>query len=118
VRRELRLLVGTPGWLAGMTAGLERLPARVELHPNYPNPFNPVTTLRFALREAGEVRLEIRNVRGQLVTVIADRSFEAGTHTLSWNGTDRHGRAVASGIYLARLQAGTEVRIRKMTLVR
>lgn len=118
VRRELRLLVGTPGWLAGMTAGLERLPARVELHPNYPNPFNPVTTLRFALREAGEVRLEIRNVRGQLVTVIADRNFEAGTHTLSWNGTDRHGRAVASGIYLARLQAGTEVRIRKMTLVR
>ncbi len=118
VRRELQILVGTPVWLEGMTAGLERLPARIELYPNYPNPFNPSTTLRFALREAGTVRLEIRNVRGQLVQVVADRVFDAGTHTLSWNGTDAAGRAVASGIYLAWLKVDGEVRTRKMTLVR
>ena len=101
-----------------MTAGLERLPARVELYPNYPNPFNPSTTLRFALREAGRVQLEIRNVRGQLVQVIADRVFEAGTHTLTWNGTDEGGRAVASGIYLVRLIVGSEVATGRLTLVK
>ena len=118
VKRNLQLLVGTPGWLDGQTAGIERLPLSVELHPNYPNPFNPSTTLRFSLREATRVRLEIRNVRGQLVKVVANERFDAGQHTLSWDGTDDSGRQVASGIYLTYFQAGSEVRTRKMTLIR
>lgn len=118
VRRSLQLLVGTPVWLDGQTVGIERLPVSVELHPNYPNPFNPSTTIRFSLREATRVKLEIRNVRGQLVKVLANDRFNAGQHTLSWDGTDESGRQVASGIYLTYFQAGGEVRTRKMTLIR
>ncbi|MFC1595624.1 FlgD immunoglobulin-like domain containing protein, partial [Gemmatimonadota bacterium] len=118
VRRNLQLLVGTAAWLDGRTVGIERLPVSVELHPNYPNPFNPSTTIRFGLREATLVRLEIRNVRGQLVKVLANDSFDAGQHALSWDGTDDSGHQVASGIYLTYFQAGSEVRTRKMTLIR
>jgi len=118
VRRSLRLLVGTPAWLDGQTIGTERLPVSAELHPNYPNPFNPSTTIRFSLREATRVRLEVRNVRGQLVKVLANDRFNAGQHTLTWNGTDETGRQVASGIYLTYFQAGKQVRTRKMTLIR
>jgi len=117
-RHSLLLLVGTPAWLDGQTIGIERLPVSVELHPNYPNPFNPSTTIRFSLREAGRVRLEVRNVRGQLVKVLANDRFNAGQHTLSWDGTDDSGRQVASGIYLTYFQAGEQVRTRKMTLIR
>lgn len=118
VRRSLRLLVGTGSYLEGMTAGTERIPARVELRPNYPNPFNPSTTIQFGLREATKVRLEIRNVRGQLVKVLAEGVYNAGQHTVTWDGRDGTGNRVASGIYLSYLKAGGVVRSRKMTLIR
>ena len=89
------------------------------LEQNYPNPFNPVTSLRFSLAKSGPVTIAIYNIRGQLVkTLIEDKAMEAGYHLLQWDGTDRNGSQVGSGIYLYRMQAGEFVQAKKMTLLR
>jgi flagellar hook assembly protein FlgD len=100
------------------TAGTIRLPAEAGLDQNYPNPFNPTTTIRFALAEPARVRLTVLNVRGQQVAVLADGLYNAGPHTLQWDGRDATGRAAASGIYFCRLEAAGKVLSKKMTLIR
>ncbi len=94
------------------------LPEVFALHQNYPNPFNPVTRLRFDLPEKSRVRLEIYNMLGQKVATVVDREMEAGFHTLSWNGRDASGAALASGVYIYRLRAGDFVKARKMILLK
>lgn len=109
-------LSGTPVGLEG--AKPEMLPKEVALYPNYPNPFNPATTIRFALPEAMEVTAGIYNIAGQLVRTLFTGRRTAGVHSLMWDGTDDNGQPLASGIYLCRLQAGTHSAVRKMVLVR
>ncbi len=94
------------------------LPADFALEQNYPNPFNPETQIEFSLPTPSQVELAIYNVLGQQVKVLAAGELPAGTHSLTWNGTDEGNRAVASGIYLYRLQAGTNVFSRKMMLLK
>jgi hypothetical protein len=104
------------------TAGVHEdgtvLPERVHLHPNYPNPFNPQTVIEFTLDAPRLVRLEIFDLLGQRVRVLAFGARRAGVHRQLWNGMDDAGRAVGSGVYFCRLQAGDLVRTRKMLLVR
>lgn len=88
------------------------------LAPNWPNPFNPRTTLRFDLPAAGRVRLEVYDVRGRLVGSLVDAELPAGRHEAVWDGRDSEGRAMASGSYFARLSAGGEVETVMMGLVR
>lgn len=76
--------------------------ASVSVGPNYPNPFNPSTTIALTMDKAGPVRLEIYDVRGRLVRVAHDGPLTVGRHEVSWNGRDLEGRQVNSGIYLAR----------------
>ena len=85
---------------------------------NYPNPFNGLTTIKFAIPEPMHVRMAVFDVRGRLVADIVDGKMEPGIHTALWNGTDRHGRRVASGLYFCRLVAGEQVRTRKMMMLR
>jgi hypothetical protein len=85
---------------------------RVELE-NYPNPFNPVTQIRFTLPEATWVRLDIFNVLGQSVTTLVNRRLDAGEHMAPWDGC-----RAASGVYFYRLQAGSFTATRKMILMR
>jgi endonuclease/exonuclease/phosphatase family metal-dependent hydrolase len=91
------------------------------LLPNVPNPFNPSTVVRFELDQPGTVELNIYDARGRLVAQLAAGSFEAGFHGAHWDGTDRAGRQVASGVYQVRLVAragGTPVaETRSITLV-
>jgi len=70
---------------------------------NYPNPFNPSTTIEFALPTAGRARLELFNARGERVSVLVDDQMPAGAGSVVWNGTDGNGRSVASGVYYAQL---------------
>jgi len=85
----------------------------------YPNPFNPRTTLRFAMANAGPVTLEIHDLAGRLVRRLVSGPLAAGEHAVVWNGLDDAGRAVGSGQYLARLRAGEQSAVtRKLTLVR
>jgi N-acetylneuraminic acid mutarotase len=88
------------------------------LHQNFPNPFNPTTTIAFDLPERGFVTLKIFDIAGHEVRTLVNGHQSAGTKTVVWDGRDHSGRLVSSGIYVYQLQAGNEVRSRKMLLVR
>ena len=91
----------------------EELPAEVMLLGNYPNPFNPETTISYALPQGAEVRLAVYDLLGHEVAVLVDGSQPAGQHTVRFDGGD-----LPSGSYVYRLQVGEEVVARTMTLVK
>jgi len=76
------------------------LPKVFALAQNYPNPFNPETQITFALPEAGEVRLRIYSIAGELVRTLANGKFASGKHAIRWDGRNRNGELVAAGVYL------------------
>ncbi len=88
------------------------------LMSNYPNPFNPETTIPFSLAKAGEATLRIFNIAGQQVATLIDGKQVAGYHVVRWNGRDDLGFALASGIYFARLDAGSFSQSRKLILLK
>ncbi len=94
------------------------LPNQFQLYSNYPNPFNPTTTISFDLPKAAQVKLEIINILGQCVNTLIDETQSAGHFDVVWNGKSENGSAVASGIYFYRLTAGDFVESRKMTLLK
>jgi subtilisin family serine protease len=100
--------------------GVDDVPAVADARlAGYPNPFNPRTTLRFALPSAGRAVLEVHDLAGRRVRRLLAAELPAGEHEVAWDGTDDSGRAVASGQYVARLRAGeTGPVTRKLTLVR
>ncbi|MBD3402390.1 T9SS type A sorting domain-containing protein [candidate division GN15 bacterium] len=106
-----------PADSAALRAG-EGLPDRFEVAQNYPNPFNPSTTIEFALPGPSVVILEVFNVMGQRVAVLADRVHPAGHHAVVWDGTDYAGSRVSSGIYFYRLRSSFGVATHKMLLVK
>jgi photosystem II stability/assembly factor-like uncharacterized protein len=87
--------------------------ASVELLPNQPNPFNPVTTIRFVVPDKMRVTISIHDVAGRLVAMLSDDVREPGIHELTWNAT-----GVASGVYFARMHAGKTDVSRKMVLLK
>jgi hypothetical protein len=91
---------------------------RLEVDQNYPNPFNPSTTIRYMLPEMARARLTVYNALGQWVRVLIDSEQEAGEHRAVWNGRDASGQRVSSGIYFYRLEAGSQVVVRRMILAR
>ena len=94
------------------------VPREFALDPNYPNPFNSSTTIRYRLEEPGRVRLEIFDVQGQKVKILADGDVGPGVYQVEWDGTDTSGKPVATGVYLARLQKGTALLVHKMLLLK
>lgn len=94
------------------------IPLVTELEGNYPNPFNPETTISFSTRQAGPVRLGIYNLKGQLVRDLVDGYLPAGRHRLVWNGRDQNDRSVSSGIYLYRMSAPGYAKTLKMMLMK
>lgn len=93
-------------------------PANFTLMQNYPNPFNPTTSIRFDLNQPAETELSIYNAQGELVKTIASGYFSAGSHIAFWNGSDKNGSVVASGIYFYRLKTGKTNVSKKMMLLR
>jgi len=85
---------------------------------NKPNPFNPVTTIRFVLPEAEHVQLSVFDSQGKLVNVLMDELRGSGAHDVEWNGTDRLGNRVGSGVYFYRIDAGKFHQSRKMLLLK
>jgi hypothetical protein len=71
---------------------------------SYPNPFNPSMTIKFAMPEAGRAALRIYALTGQLVQTLVDGEMSAGWHSITWNGRDQAGVAVASGMYFYRIE--------------
>jgi photosystem II stability/assembly factor-like uncharacterized protein len=94
------------------------VPDGFDLFRNYPNPFNPSTTITYALAHAADIELTIFNALGQHVRTLASGYQSTGAHSLSWDGRDDHGRQLGSGIYYYRLAAGEMVQCRRMLLLR
>ncbi len=90
--------------------------AGVSLMQAYPNPFNPKTTIRFELAEAGEARLEIFDATGRRLSTLLNERLTAGQHITSWNGRDDAGRALPSGLYFAKLTAPDHESATKLVL--
>lgn len=105
------------GWFTGATDAAA--PAAVtRIVANTPNPFNPTTTIHFDLAAGGPVMLTVYDLGGRRVKRLASGSMTAGPHALRWDGKDAHGRSVAAGVYVARLEAGGRVDARRMVLVK
>ncbi len=92
-------------------------PQTFSMYPNYPNPFNPATTIKFDLPQSCQVTLEVYDVSGHLVRRLLNETMEQGPQTVVWKGQDYQGQQVGSGIYFAHLVAGGESRTLKMTLI-
>lgn len=88
------------------------------LHPNYPNPFNPQTTLSFSLAKASPASLKIYNLKGQLIRTLISSQLAKGDHTAVWNGTDDNNQPVSSGVYLYKLETPDFNRSQKMVLMK
>lgn len=88
-------------------------PRSFSLHGNYPNPFNPSTTISFSLPEAMRTKLTVYSLLGEELTTVVDQRLEAGSHTVTF-----HAKGLASGVYLYRLEAGGLTAVKRMVLVR
>jgi hypothetical protein len=93
-------------------------PGRFRLYPNYPNPFNPNTTIRFDLPKAGTVRLAIYDVLGREIAVLVNEKRREGTYEAVWDGRDARQATVPSGVYLYRLEAAPNRAIGKLLLLK
>ncbi|MBI2505227.1 MAG: DUF362 domain-containing protein [Candidatus Latescibacteria bacterium] len=112
----IRYVLDTPATAVEEEAGAA--PERFELGNNYPNPFNPTTTIPYDLPRAGRAELAIYDARGARVRTLVDRSLPGGPHQSSWDGCDGQGLPVASGVYFYRLAIPGAQRVGRMLLVR
>ncbi len=99
-------------------SNLPHLTIGFQLHPCYPNPFNPATTISFELDFDAEVFLAIHDSGGKLVRRLEGGFFAAGPNTTVWHGTNDQGQTVASGVYFVRLTIGRQSEVQKMVLLR
>jgi len=113
------------GWLVSLrddgfviTSAPAAVPQRPALHPAYPNPFNPSTTIGFALPRSMRVTLSIHDVRGRTVATLVEGALGAGDHIRHWHGLDQQGQPVASGVYLVRLRGEGLDAHRTVTLIK
>lgn len=88
------------------------------LNSNYPNPFNPTTTISFSLAQAGDTQLGIYNIKGQLVRSLVNDVRNAGNHSVVWDGKDNNGNTVSSGIYYYKMTAGKYSNTKKMIMMK
>jgi len=88
------------------------------LKQNYPNPFNPTTTIDYDLAESGNIRLTVFDTKGRQVVVLIDRFMEQGPHTIMWDGRDKSGKTMPSGVYYTVLEVNGKRFTRKMVMLK
>ncbi len=117
--KTLTVVVGSKQYVQENNQGVPLHPTKYQLYANYPNPFNPETTIRYSLPERTVVRLEIYNLLGQRVRTLVDgQGQEADFYVVHWDGRNDGGVPVASGVYITYLRAGKFVATRKMVLMK
>ncbi len=104
--------------LTAVRANEDVIPAEFALGNNYPNPFNPETTINFSLNKAEAVTLRIYNATGQLVRTLVNERMQAGEWKINFNGLDSYGRSLSSGVYFYQLQSATQQITKKMVLLK
>ena len=117
--KRMKLLVGKSKFVNAKLTALQNIPATHELAQNFPNPFNPTTTIRYGLPQPARVTLKVFNALGEEVAVLLNGLPQAaGYHTAIWNGRNQLDERVASGLFFYRLQTDNLVLTKKMILVR
>ena len=99
-------------------SGESQVPIVTGLHGNYPNPFNPITTISYSVKEPGKVRLEIFNIRGQLVRTLINEYHDTGNYKRVFDGEDSRGRILSSGVYFIKMTALGYQKASKMMLMK
>ena len=94
------------------------VPLSFSLNQNFPNPFNPITTLRYDLPSNVLVTLSIYDMLGREVTQLVNTTQEAGYRSVQWDATDSFGKIVSAGFYLYQVRAGEFVQTKKMVLLK
>ena len=94
------------------------VPDEFILYANYPNPFNPVTSLRYDLPKQAQVTLTIYDLMGREVTQLVNTTQESGYRSVQWDATDSFGKPVSAGVYLYQIRAGEFVQTKKMVLLK
>ena len=94
------------------------LPNNFVLYPAYPNPFNPVTTIRYDLPVAADVKITVYNELGNVIMVLQDSYESPGFKSIQWNGRNANGQQVGGGVYLYRIEAGDYQKTMKMILLK
>jgi hypothetical protein len=116
---EFQLIVGTADYISEIVSNMDSPPQEFNLTQNFPNPFNPNTTVEYRLPRAGRVSVYIYNILGQKVNSLLNSEYkEPGTYRLVWNGHNSNGEQVASGIYILHLRSEEYQRSIKMILQR
>ena len=92
-------------------------PLEYALYENYPNPFNPSTTIKYSLKTAGHTKLTIYNMLGQKIQTLVNEPKTAGIHTVKWDGRNSLGEQTSSGVYFYRIEAGDFVKTKRMILI-
>ncbi len=93
-----------------------RIPATIELQPNYPNPFNPETKINFGIPESQHVKIAVYDILGRKISELLNSTLPAGSYDVTWNGTSDSGQKVSSGVYFYVLVTGKQQLVRKMIL--
>lgn len=122
-RRAFRLVAGRNGFVENNTGGVPLVPVEYALEQNHPNPFNPATTIRYAVGRSGRVSLNIVNVLGQTVRTLSEGHRPIGVYSAEWDGRTDRGTAAASGVYFYTLRVEGEsetlfTATRKMVLLK
>ena len=94
------------------------LPSSIDIKGNFPNPFNPETTILFDLLNEGIEHLEVYNIMGQKVRTLISNTMSAGNNSVRWDGRNDGGIAVSTGIYFTLLTAGKQQASNKMMLLK
>ena len=100
------------------TVDENNLPMDFALHANYPNPFNPTTSIKYDLPENAVVSLMIYDIMGREIRHLVNETQSAGFKAIMWNGTNNYGQQVGTGMYLYHIKAGSFVQTRKMILIK
>ena len=108
---------GPDGGIVGVDEQVEQ-PKTFALQANFPNPFNPTTTISYSLDMTEQVALEVFDMMGHKVKTLASGVQSAGQHHVQWNGTDALGQMAPTGVYLYRLSSSDRVEMRKMLLLK
>lgn len=117
-QKNLMIIIGTETFARDNSGGIPLEPLHFTLFDNYPNPFNPETTIRYQLPEKGRVDLAIYNSLGQRVRTLVAGEQTTGSYSIRWDGRADSGHPVASGIYIYRLRAGNNSAANRMILLR
>ena len=117
--RAIRFTTEAPeNYVAPLGTEEENLPTGFQLLPAYPNPFNPVTTVRYQLPISSDVKMTVYDILGREVVVLLHGQKNAGIHNIRWNGTNRFGQSVASGTYFVVMKALNFNQIQKVLLIK